>query len=156
MKGEPVRREEKQFSLMIQQALLGVPVCPLSGTWARWQHRVTGTITRASGLPKGALPPQGLVARGPAKALQRRVLQPLEERVGSSLRASIGNSSPQPSSAAPSPLLLGPSGISRSLPWPNRADALGSSGGRGLGSGPGSPSLYFPLPLSAVRVKLGL
>lgn len=59
---------------------------------------------------------------------------------------STGSSGPQPSSAAPSPLLLGPSGISQSLPWPNRADALGSSGGRGLGSGPGSPSLYFPLP----------
>lgn len=52
MKGEPVRREEKQFSLMIQQALVGVPVCPLSGTWARWQHRVTGTITVLQACPR--------------------------------------------------------------------------------------------------------
>lgn len=89
-------------------------------------------------------------------ATQRRVLQPFEERVRSRLRAlawgirgkAVTAPPPQPSSAAPSPLLLGPSGISQSLPWPNRASALGSHGGRGLGSGPGSPSLYFPLPLS--------
>lgn len=98
------------------------------------------------------------------EATQRRVLQPFEERVRSRLRAlawaSMGKQWPsprQPSAAAPSPLLLGPSGISQSLPWPNRAPALGSHGGRGLGSGPGSPSLYSPLPsFSAVRIKIGL
>lgn len=102
----------------------------------------------AEGVPWGS---DGAVVRRASAEMEAVALrrEGRKETEGPGLGHPWGSGGPQSSSAAPSPLLLGPSGISQSLPWPNQADAPGSSGGRGLGSGPGSllslcpPSLFL-------------
>lgn len=154
-----MRRGEKQCILMIEQAL--VSLCPLvwdMSQMAAQDHR--HRITWASGLSKGALP-QGLVGRGPAKVPQRRVLQPLEERVGSRLRALACDINrkqwpPSPLLLLPAPSSWGPQGSHKVFLGPIGQMPWAPVGGGVWGLVRVPPLSISPSPLCAVRVKLGL
>lgn len=112
------------------------------------------------GVPKGALPPRGLVGRWPAKASQGGVLQPFGERVGSRLRALAWDINREAVALA---LFCcsqpPPPGALRDLTKSSlalRGRCPGLRWGEGSGVLSGFLSLSPPPSFSAVRIKIGL